>query len=399
MVSNPFIPRYLVGRHAELQQVSTILAQDGDLMVAGVPGNGRRALIRWAAQQMGARVLEIDCLRATNSSRFLELLAERLVEVFSDPAELELIQRWSTEHPLILEQYLTRRTRLVWHVPSKDNWIILQALLTLPQVMAEWLDCRVVLVFQNFPHIRSWDRTRKWEDYVRQEVERQNRVSYVLIATVTEPWVYESNLHVVTLAPLERQVLQSWIINVMAVEGLKFEADSQALNMFLNYVQGHLGDAIALARRIWLDCRAFARMKDEGTKKNASGVMNSDLQSLSHPLVHASSPIVYSFEDELIQTHHVHRSALSLVEDLSLTFESLLLLLPPIQARVLESLALDPTDSPHSREYIEKHQLSRGGGLQGALAGLEQKGLVYGSKYSYQIAMPLLAFWLKHRLG
>jgi hypothetical protein len=87
------------------------------------------------------------------------------------------------------------------------------------------------------------------------------------------------------------------------------------------------------------------------------------------------------------------------VEDLSLTFESLLLLLPPIQARVLESLALDPTDSPHSRDYIEKHQLSRGGGLQGALAGLEQKGLVYGSKYGYRIAMPLLGFWLKHRLS
>ncbi|BAZ70635.1 MAG: ATP-binding protein [Pelatocladus maniniholoensis HA4357-MV3] len=393
MVGNPFIPQYLVGRQAELQQVSTILAQDGDLMVAGVPGNGRRALIRWAAQQVGARVLEIDCLRATNSSRFLELLAEGLLEVFSNPAELELIQRWSTEHPLILEQYLTRRTRLVWHVPSKDNWMILQALLTLPQVMAEWLDCRVVLVFQNFPHICSWDRSGKWEDYLRQEVDRQNRVSYVLIATIPEPWVYESNLHVVTLAPLERKDLQSWVMNAMAAEGLKFEADSQALNMFLNYVQGHLGDAIALARRIWLDCRAFARIKDEGTnKKNASEVMNSQLQSSSHPLD-------YPFEDGLIQTHHVHRSALSLVEDLSLTFESLLLLLPPIQGRVLESLALDPTDSPHSREYIEKHQLSRGGGLQGALAGLEQKGLVYGSKYSYRIAMPLLAFWLKHRLG
>ncbi|RUR75765.1 ATP-binding protein [Chlorogloeopsis fritschii PCC 9212] len=390
MVSNPFVPRYLVGRQAELEQVSAVLAQDGDLMVAGVPGNGRRSLIRWAAQQIGARVLEIDCLRVTNSSRFLELLAEGLVEVFSDPAELELIQRWSTEHPLILEQYLTRRTRLVWHVPAKDNWDILKALLTLPQVMAEWLDCRVVLVFQNFPHIRSWDRTGKWEDYLRQEVDRQNRVSYVLIATVPEPWVYESNLHIVTLAPLERKDLQSWIINAMAAEGLKFEADSQALNMFLNYVQGHLGDAIALARRIWLDCRAFAKMKEQGAQKNASGAINSQLQS---------SPIIYPFEDGLIQTHHVHRSALSLVEDLSLTFESLLLLLPPIQARVLESLALDPTDSPHSRDYIEKHQLSRGGGLQGALAGLEQKGLVYGSKYGYRIAMPLLAFWLKHRLS
>jgi hypothetical protein len=86
------------------------------------------------------------------------------------------------------------------------------------------------------------------------------------------------------------------------------------------------------------------------------------------------------------------------MEDFSGTFESLLLLLPPIQARVLESLAIDPTDRPHARDYIQKHQLSRGGGLQGALASLEQKGLIYGPHYGYQIAMPLLRLWLKHRL-
>ncbi len=398
MVGNPFVPQYLVGRRAELQQVSEILAQDGDLMVSGVPGNGRRALIRWAARQVGARVLEIDCLRATNTSRFLELLAEGLLEIFSDPAELGLIQRWSTEHPVILEQYLTRRARLVWHVPPKDNWMVLQALLTLPQVMAEWLDCRFVLVFQNFPHIRSWDRSGKWEDYIRQEVKQQSRVSYVLIATVPEPWVYESNLHVISLAPIKREDLQSWIISTMAQEGLKFEEDSQALSMFLNYVQGHLGDAIALARRIWLDCLAFGRMRAESRKQRVEETANSQLPSKDNTLIYPSSGVISSSEG-LIQAHQVHRSALSLVEDLSLTFESLLLLLPPIQARVLESLALDPTDSPHAREYIEKHQLSRGGGLQGALAGLEQKGLVYGPKYGYRIAMPLLGFWLKHRLG
>jgi hypothetical protein len=100
-----------------------------------------------------------------------------------------------------------------------------------------------------------------------------------------------------------------------------------------------------------------------------------------------------------IQAHQIHRSTFALVEDLALTFESLLLLLPSSQVRVLESLALDPTDSPHSREYIQKHHLSRGGGLQGALASLQQKGLVYGPEHGYRITMPLLAFWLKYRLG
>lgn len=369
MIGTLFQTQQLVGRQAELAQISQIFTADGDLMVAGVSGSGRRALIREAARQVGARVLEIDCLRATHASRFLKLLAEGLLDVFSSPTEIGLIQRWSTQHPLILEQTSSRQARLVWHVPARDEWIILQALLTLPQVMADWTDCRVVFVFQNFPHIRSWDRTGKWEDYLRQEIQRQTRVNYVVMATVPEAWADSSHLQTMTLAPLDRSAVEAWVVEAMASEGLKFEAD--ALDLFLDSVQGHTGDAIVLARRLWQTCR---------------------------PLDGAGLPPTQPAIG-LIQPHQLHRCILALVEDLSLTFESMVLLLPPIQARVLESLAIDPTDSPHSRDYLQKHQLSRGGGLQGALTGLEQKGLIYGARQGYRVAMPLLAFWLKHRIA
>jgi len=64
---------------------------------------------------------------------------------------------------------------------------------------------------------------------------------------------------------------------------------------------------------------------------------------------------------------------LSLVQDLSVTFEVLLLLLPPTQAKLLEGLALDPTDSPQSNHslitisnnYTKKHCFSRGGSAIG----------------------------------
>lgn len=364
MVTNPFFPDRIIGRQAELQQVSKILVADGDLMVAGIPGSGRRSLIHSAALEVGARVLEIDCLRATTSSRFLERLAQGLLDVFSTPNELAIVKQWSIDRPLTLENVSTYRSRLIWQVREREEWTILQALLNLPQVMAERLDCRIVFVFENFPHIRSWDRSGEWEAYLRQELDRQSRVNYVIVATVPEPWAYESNLHLISLAPLDRAEIESWIVDAMAAKGLKFEVD--ALDLFIDRVRGHLGDAIALARRIWLEQR---------------------LESLE------SKP------SNFIQLHHVHRSTLALVEDFSQTFESLLLLLPPIQARVLESLAIDPTDSPHARDYLRKHQLSKGGGLQGALSGLEQKGLIYGAKYGYRVAMPLLALWLKHRLA
>ncbi|CAN1210278.1 ATP-binding protein [Tumidithrix helvetica PCC 7403] len=375
MVNNPFVPQYLVGRQTELAKVSQILKDDGDLLIAGVAGSGRQTLVRWAAHQVGARVLTIDCLRTTDGERFLQLLAESLMTVFTAPKELATIQTWIKDLPLILEKAANKKFRLVWHrfpaagiLPQTELWEIFQALLSLPQKIAEGLDCRVVIVLQNFTHIRSWDRKGTWEAYLRQEIQQQSRVSYALIATVTEPWMQDLSLHTVVLAPLSDRELSTWLEPTMAAEGLLFDANTPALELFASYVQGNFGDAIALIRRIWLDCQAQLHTKASKT-------------------------------EFLIQPHHVHRSMLALIEDLSSTFESLIMLLPPSQVRVLESLALDPTVSPHRREYIQKHQLSKGGSLQGALESLEQKGLVYGAEYGYQIALPMLLFWLKQRLA
>jgi hypothetical protein len=369
MVGHSFISPQLIGRKAELQQVSDLLAADGDLLLAGVPGIGRRTLLRAAAQQVKAKVIDIDCLRATDYGRFLDLLGDAILNCFPSAAELKLIHHWTQDQPFIL-QTTQGRSHLVWHRSTGKEWVLFQALLTLPQVLAEALDCRVILVFQNFPHIRSWDRGGKWENYLRQEIQRQNRVSYALIATVAERWAEHANLKVLALSPLTDEELRPWLVETMATERMKLEPESQTL--FLNYVQGHFGDAITLARRIWIDLGGQQRDKE------------ADRETVPYTL---------------IQPHHVDRSALALIEDLSVTFESLILLLPNSQVRVLESLALDPTDSPHAREYIQKHNLSRGGGLQGALASLEQKGLVYGAELDYRIALPLLGAWLRYRLS
>lgn len=386
MVTNPFVPQRLVGRQTELAKVRQILKDDGDLLVAGVAGSGRQTLVRYAAHQVGARVLTIDCLRTTDGERFLQLFAESLIAAFAAPQEVIMFQGWIEQLPLILEKATNDKFQLVWHssqtdLPAesprellKELWGIFEALLSLPQKMAEGLDCRVAIVLQNFTHIRSWDRKGQWEAYLRQEIKRQSRVSYALIATVAEPWMHDLSLHALLLAPLSDRELTEWLEPTMAAEGLRFDPHTTALKLFTSYVRGNFGDAIALMRRIWLDCQVQLYSKTSQTN--------------------AASPLEF-----LLQPHHVHRSMLALIEDLSPTFESLVMLLPPSQVRVLESLALDPTESPHRREYIQKHQLSKGGSLQGALESLEQKGLVYGAEYGYQIALPMLLFWLKQRLA
>lgn len=372
-----FKPSYPVGRQFELDVVCQTFAADGDLMLTGVTGSGRRTLIRHAAQQIGAKVLELDCLRATTSERFLTLLAEGLLELFSEPQELRWIEQWSQGSHHVSFRQDVHRSALVWTAVGSETWAVFQELLALPQVLAERLDCRMVFLFENFPHIRAWDRSSQWEAYLREEIQRQSRVSYAVIATLPEAWAQNSSLRVITLPPLPQQTLEDWAVSVMASQGLKFGAD--ALALFLSYVQGHMGDASTLVRRIWVEYQAAVYGQMQQVQAKGSSTV---------------SPV-----RSVIELDQVHRSTQALIDDLSTTFESLLLLLPPIQARVLESLAIDPTDSPHSREYVQKHQLSKGGGLQGALASLEQKGLIYGPKEGYAIALPLFRLWLKNRLG
>ncbi|NCJ08319.1 ATP-binding protein [Synechococcales cyanobacterium C] len=360
---NPFIPQSLVYRTAELDKVCTLLQQDSDFVVTGVPGIGRRTLIRTAARTEGCRCLEIDFLRCLNAGQFLRFLADGLTRTFAEPHELATLEQWSMTQPLTLDRTLSSQARLAWPATPGKEWHLFQGLLSLPQHLAESLNCQVVIVFHNFPHIRSWDRQGKWERYLRQEIQHQNRVSYALIATVAEPWMEASHLPIISLAPLSDAEVATWIADSMATSGLQLDPESQTLPLFLSYVQGHLKDAITLAHRLWLDCAALPPPKSS-----------------------------------VIPAHQIQSSMLSLVQDMSVTFEALLLLLPPTQAKVLESLALDPTDSPQSNAYIKKHQLSRGGGLQGALNSLEQKGLIYGPRFGYRIALPFLNFWLKQRL-
>lgn len=349
-------------RKAELDQVSTLLKKDGDLVVTGVPGIGRRTLIRDAANRAGIRHLEVDCLRCRSAGQFVRLLADSISSAFSDPDELTKIRQWRLAQTQGFDQSLLDPDHLVWSTAPGKEWPLFERLLSLPQYLAESLACRIVIVFHNFAHIRAWDRHRKWETYLLQEIRQQAQVSYVLVAIVSEPWMEAMGLPVVFLGPLSDPEMQSWVISKMAAAGLSFDPDSQSLAMFLGYVQGHIKDAIALAQRI----------------------------QLTYYAVSSQMPA------EAIHAHHVRSSMLALVKDIEVTFEALLLLLPPTQAKLLESLSLDPTERPQSNTYIKKHYLSRGGSLQGALSSLEQKGLLYGPQLGYRVSLPLLNFWIKH---
>ncbi|WP_071187259.1 ATP-binding protein [Trichormus sp. NMC-1] len=350
----------LIGRSLEFQRIVDILAQDGDLLITGVPGSGRRTLVRVAAQEVGAVVLEIDCIRATDGERFLQLLAEAI----SQNWEAKKIEKWVNQTASEFFIFNTEsRLKLLRSLNQKQLWQAFTILLDLLQIMAADIDQRVVFILQSFPHIRSWDRHSLWESTFRQEVKAHPHVSYVLLATIAETSHHPDDknyiLETIQLTPLAKDVLALWAREILHKENLKFDSRSRALQIFLDAVQGNIGDAMALISR---------------------------LLTLQH------------FQG-LITEQEVEQVIEGMLKDLSMTYESLLMLLPPNQVHLLESLAVDPTDKPQSKEYIQKHGLSRGGSLQGALTGLQNKGLIYSAEQGYRLALPLLALWLRQRLS
>ncbi|GCL36852.1 ATP-binding protein [Sphaerospermopsis sp. FACHB-1094] len=350
----------LIGRSKEFQRIIDILAKDEDLLITGVPGSGRRTLVKVAAQEVGAVVLEIDCIRATDGERFLQLLLEAISQNWQAKKIKSWVEKKESEFFIFNSE---SKLKLLHSLNQKQLWQAFTSLIELLQIMANDLNQRVVLILQSFPHIRSWDRNGLWESTFRQEVKNHPHVSYVLLATIAETSHHQDDsiysIETMELAPLSKDVLALWAREILHTENLKFDPHSQGLQVFLDAVQGNIGDAMVLIRR---------------------------LSSLEH-------------DQGLITEQKVQQVIEGMLKDLSITYESLLMLLPASQIHLLECLAVDPTDKPQSKEYIQKHGLSRGGSLQGALTGLQHKGLIYSAEQGYRLALPLLALWLRKRLS
>jgi len=364
----PPLPIELVGRFGEFQRIIQVLNRDGDLLIVGVPGSGRRRLIRLAARQVSAFVLEVDCIRVTDGIRFIHLLCESINHRFNSRTAVHIIDQWISQ----LEPGLFRRVlrpeddtpliKPIHDLSREQLWAAFECLLRLPQLLAETLERRVVLILQSFPHIRTWDRDRQWETLLRREIKQQTHVSYALVATIAETTILSNmdNLDVVKLGPLADDILGDWVEATLLEMGLSF-ADHATLIRFLEVVRGHAGDAVMLVRQL----TRFMLPSTSGLK-----ISHQCLEQVIHDLL----------------------------VDISGTFESFLLLLPASQVQLLECLSLDPTDKPQSKEYIQRHGLSRGGSLQGALVGLQQKGLIYGAEYGYRVALPLFSLWIQKYL-
>ena len=421
----------LLGRLNELDVIKRYLANDEDFWIIGAPGNGRRILVYKAAERIRATILEIDCMKATSSGQLLTLMGRRLDnKAFENPNAQTLIKNTGTEKsPELFSVQISQKSGLAYLKPSsivlnksedleltqKKQQQAFEQLINLLQKLAFDLGTRIVILFHSFEHIYSWDQqcTRKnqmkydhkaqWEDFLRKEIERQDRVSYVLIGT-GEPRestikskisieneqssIEKRTTKTVRLRPLDNNFLEEWVSEFVLQENLTFNPDDEGLKKFLEAVNGHFGNTRALAQRLILFCKSDSLSKSDNLSKE--GIIQSEPVESDNVS-----------KKGIIQSEQVEKAIKSLLGDMSSVFEALLLSLPDTQLRILECLSLYPTPHPHKLTYISKHSLVKGGTLQGALKGLSEKGLIYDAQkddYDYRLTFPLMALWIRRRL-
>ncbi len=401
MVANPTLPRPkqessnesfpdsldVENRIEEFLSTVRNFKEDNDLLITGVPGSGRYRLINRATKDIKAKLIEVDCIKATSGIDLVNLLIRGIYKGFGKDYE-DIITQKLHDLPVDSELFTpcsVGNISAIQLLPAiKDVeetllWKIFDFVVQLPGLILENSDERVVVILKQISHIRSWDRGKnvkhKWERHLRDKLNQDPQVSYVILETIAELEEIElddkdedgkvfykdklfSNapIKVIELKPISDNVLAYSIDKALDKNNLTLSKN--ALEKVLDSVQGHLGSAEALFKRLRL-------MYQPGTKINE-----------------------YQVQDALN----------SVLKDLSTVFESLLLMLPASQLQLIECLAIEPTPKPHSKEYRDKYGLARGGTLQGAVKGLQQKGLIYDAEENFQLTLPFFATWIRNNL-
>ena len=231
----------LDARSTELNQIVTALKQDQDLIVAGVSGSGRQFLVEVAAQKLGFKTMEVDCIRAISPLGFLRLLIAQVSQAFesSDISE-KLLQgpgaHFFAQEPDGQEQ---RRLRLVGPSTQKEQkeklLAVLEMLIDLIEELADIHEQYVVMILKNFTHLQSWDRDNNWSNFLKQRICEHSHFSYVLTATFGElkgSALREGTAKIIKLPYLNNGNVRSWAREEFRFQGLSFDADDEGLECF-----------------------------------------------------------------------------------------------------------------------------------------------------------------------
>lgn len=108
------------------------------------------------------------------------------------------------------------------------------------------------------------------------------------------------------------------------------------------------------------------------------------------------SYFIYQNTKILVRPDDVTRGIENLIESEVPAFEGTLLGLSPVQIGLIRAIALEPTESLFTREYLQRHRLSLGG-VQAAKRKLQQLDLIEQHNTTWCLVDPVFKLYLEYK--
>ncbi|WP_161947657.1 AAA family ATPase [Malonomonas rubra] len=105
-------------------------------------------------------------------------------------------------------------------------------------------------------------------------------------------------------------------------------------------------------------------------------------------------------EGEVVDQVAVEMGIQMLIKERGRNFEETLAEIPVKQVALLRALAIDPTTSLYSQEYMKRHDLGSQGAIQNSVKKLVTMDLIEkDAKEIWRVVDPVLALWLRNQFG
>jgi hypothetical protein len=224
----------------------------------------------------------------------------------------------------------------------------------------------VVVVFDEFQQIATWDRDQHTEAVIRTAIQHQEGVAYAfagsqrhllqaMFADRARPlFKLAAPFPVSRLSPAE---LRPWLEELFAESGLELE--DAAAETLLTLGAGHPGATQYLGHFVW----------------EAAGRASTD--RINHQTVISGLDTALAVG--------------------ATTYEMEISRLTGPQRRVLAAVAREPTSSPTAVDYLGRQHLPAKSTVSQALGSLVDKGLIESEGTVYLVGDPLLGEWLRRQ--
>ncbi len=357
-------------REPELRELVADMGNGQDVLLYAPRRYGKSSLVLRAAQRaMRKRILVgyCDLMRTPTKERLAAALAKTIYSDLESAAGQAIeratrLFRGLRITPTMEVDPVDGSLRFVFHAGRRRAAIdeTIEALLALPGRIAAERDRRTVLVFDEFQEIVALDR--HFPNLMRAVFQEQPEVSHVYLGSKrhvlarifddeNEPfWRSAKRLEIGPIAPAEfAGFLRS------RFEETERGIDDEALARLLEATGGHPYGTQELAYFLWelVPTGHFARLRD-----------------------------VEAAVAQALRSEHNHFA--KLWDDA-----------PHAQRLLMLALAEEPTQSPYSAGYAERHELPAKPALQRALGALVAKEIAARDEgRAYRIVEPFFAEWL-----